>query len=98
MKVVELTGHALGDLVRIGAEDSRLARPDGSAVLRGVHVREWTALESEVTAVDRIDPVVPDRSGFRSAEVIVPGTLPRTFGGLDPRTHGTGPLLPHPIP
>ncbi|MCE6996495.1 TOMM precursor leader peptide-binding protein [Saccharothrix sp. S26] len=68
------------------------------------YVRAWEALGLEVIAVDQSDPVVRDRLGLHSAKVIVPGTVPMTFGELNRRTHGiprlrlAGPPLPHPFP
>ncbi|PSL47139.1 ribosomal protein S12 methylthiotransferase accessory factor [Saccharothrix carnea] len=68
------------------------------------YVTAWAALDLEVIAVDLTDPVERDRLGLHSAKVIVPGTLPMTFGERNRRTHGiprlrpTGPLLPHPFP
>ncbi|PWK88358.1 ribosomal protein S12 methylthiotransferase accessory factor [Lentzea atacamensis] len=48
----------------------------------------------EVIAVDQSDPVTARGLGLYSAKVIVPGTLPMTFGHLLRRTHGL-PRLPH---
>ncbi|MCC8243328.1 TOMM precursor leader peptide-binding protein [Saccharothrix luteola] len=68
------------------------------------YVTAWAALDLEVIAVDLTDPVVRDGLGLHTAKVVVPGTLPMTFGEHDRRTHGiprlraTGPLLPHPFP
>ncbi|ROP35950.1 TOMM precursor leader peptide-binding protein [Saccharothrix texasensis] len=78
-------------------------RDDLDALLEH-YVREWAALDLEVIAVDQSDPVVRDRLGLHSAKVIVPGTLPMTFGELNRRTHGlprlrlAGAPLPHPFP
>ncbi|MBW4717785.1 TOMM precursor leader peptide-binding protein [Saccharothrix obliqua] len=68
------------------------------------YVRAWAELDLEVIAVDQSDPVTRDRLGLHSAKVLVPGTLPMTFGELNRRTRGVprlrpvGPLLPHPFP
>ena len=68
------------------------------------YVRAWEALGLEVIAVDQSDPVVRDRLGLHSAKVIVPGTVPMTFGELNRRTRGlprlrpSGTPLPHPFP
>ncbi|MGW4116811.1 TOMM precursor leader peptide-binding protein [Actinosynnema sp. NPDC004786] len=68
------------------------------------YVTAWAALDLEVIAVDLTDPVVRDRLGLHTAKVVVPGTIPMTFGERDRRTHGiprlrpTGPLRPHPFP
>ncbi|RKT54743.1 TOMM precursor leader peptide-binding protein [Saccharothrix australiensis] len=68
------------------------------------YVTAWAAADLEVIAVDLTDPPVRDRLGLHSAKVVVPGTLPMTFGERDRRTRGmprlraTGPLPPHPFP
>ncbi|NUT95120.1 MAG: TOMM precursor leader peptide-binding protein [Saccharothrix sp.] len=68
------------------------------------YVRKWAALDLEVIAVDQTDPVWRARLGLHSAKVIVPGTVPMTFGERNRRTHGiprlrpAGPPLPHPFP
>lgn len=68
------------------------------------HVTAWAALDLEVIAVDLTDPVQRAGLGLHSAKVVVPGTLPMTFGERNRRTRGiprlraTGPLLPHPFP
>lgn len=78
-------------------------RDDLDALLEH-YVRKWAGLGLEVIAVDQSDPVVRDRLGLHSAKVIVPGTVPMTFGELNRRTHGiprlrlAGPPLPHPFP
>ncbi|QQQ73382.1 TOMM precursor leader peptide-binding protein [Saccharothrix sp. 6-C] len=90
-----------GDPVAATVPD--VPRDDLDALLEH-YVRKLAALELEVIAVDQTDPVVRDRLGLHSAKVIVPGTLPMTFGELNRRTHGIGrlradgPLLPHPFP
>jgi ribosomal protein S12 methylthiotransferase accessory factor len=78
-------------------------RDDLDALLEH-YVRRWEELDLEVIAVDQSDPAVRDRLGLHSAKVIVPGTVPMTFGELNRRTHGlprlrlAGPPLPHPFP
>ena len=51
----------------------------------------------EVITVDQSDPVVRERSGLCSAKVVVPGTLPMTFGHRNRRTAGLPRLVdvPH---
>jgi ribosomal protein S12 methylthiotransferase accessory factor len=87
-----------------------LATPptDDLDALLGHYVDRLRALDLEVIAVDQTDPVVRDRLGLHSAKVIVPGTLPMTFGHLHRRTHGIPrlrrfgydslALQPHPFP
>ncbi|HUQ56020.1 YcaO-like family protein [Lentzea sp.] len=75
--------------------------------------RDHTSLEElldryarrlELIAVDQTDPVTASRFGLHSAKVVVPGTLPMTFGHLHRRTHGLPRLAelrnphPHPFP
>ena len=78
-------------------------RDDLDALLEH-YVRKWAASDLEVIAVDQSDPVVRDRLGLHSAKVIVPGTVPMTFGELNRRTRGlprlrlAGAPLPHPFP
>ncbi|MFI6096108.1 YcaO-like family protein [Lentzea sp. NPDC051213] len=61
-------------------------------------------LDLELIAVDQSDPVIARKLGLYSAKVIVPGTLPMTFGHLNRRTTGIPrlraeqPLHPHPFP
>ncbi|MEU3644805.1 YcaO-like family protein [Lentzea sp. NPDC034063] len=57
----------------------------------------------ELIAVDQSDPHAVNTLGLHSAKVIVPGTLPMTFGHLHRRTHGLPRLdlqagHPHPFP
>jgi ribosomal protein S12 methylthiotransferase accessory factor len=57
----------------------------------------------ELIAVDQSDPHTVNTLGLHSAKVIVPGTLPMTFGHLHRRTHGLARLdlqagHPHPFP
>ncbi|MDX8142579.1 YcaO-like family protein [Lentzea sp. BCCO 10_0061] len=57
----------------------------------------------ELIAVDQSDPHTAITLGLHSAKVIVPGTLPMTFGHLHRRTHGLPRLNrkaghPHPFP
>jgi ribosomal protein S12 methylthiotransferase accessory factor len=47
----------------------------------------------DVIVVDQTDPVIRDRLGLHSAKVIVPGTLPMTFGHVHRRTRGLPRLL-----
>lgn len=56
-------------------------------------VRRLAELDLEVIAVDQTDPVIAERLGLYSAKVIVPGTLPMTFGELHRRTLGLPRLL-----
>lgn len=62
------------------------------------HYVEWlSALDLEVIAVDQSDPVTAEHLGLYSAKVLVPGTLPMTFGHQLRRTLGLPRLLevPH---
>lgn len=43
--------------------------------------------------VDQTDPATRDRLGLHAAKVIVPGTLPMTFGHVNRRTLGLPRLL-----
>jgi ribosomal protein S12 methylthiotransferase accessory factor len=62
------------------------------------------AEQRELIAVDQSDPHTVDKLGLYSAKVIVPGTLPMTFGHRLRRTHGIPRLRevlnphPHPFP
>ncbi|MFI6761581.1 TOMM precursor leader peptide-binding protein [Micromonospora sp. NPDC050417] len=47
----------------------------------------------EVLAVDQTDPAIAERLGLYAAKVIVPGTLPMTFGQVNHRTLGLPRLL-----
>ncbi|MEU7820689.1 TOMM precursor leader peptide-binding protein [Catellatospora sp. NPDC049133] len=51
----------------------------------------------EVVAVDQTDPRLRDRLGLHSAKVIVPGSLPMTFGHLNHRTRDLPRLLEVPF-
>lgn len=51
----------------------------------------------EVVAVDQTDPRLRDRLGLHSAKVIVPGSLPMTFGHINHRTRGLPRLLETPF-
>lgn len=73
------------------------------------YVARLGELGLEVIAVDQSDPVVSARLGLYSAKVIVPGTVPMTFGHLYRRTLGLPRLVagreysslalhPHPFP
>lgn len=57
------------------------------------YVDRFRRLKLEVIAVDQTDPVTASRLGLHSAKVIVPGTLPMTFGHLHRRTLGLPRLL-----
>ncbi len=62
------------------------------------HYVDWlSALDLEVIAVDQSDPVTAEHLGLYSAKVLVPGTLPMTFGHVFRRTLGLPRLLevPH---
>ncbi|MGW4111072.1 TOMM precursor leader peptide-binding protein [Actinosynnema sp. NPDC004786] len=95
------------DFLRPGPEDDLavpdVPRDDLDALLEH-YVRAWERLDLEVIAVDQSDPVVRERLGLHSAKVIVPGTVPMTFGEANRRTQGlprlrlAGPPLPHPFP
>ncbi|MFY1655266.1 TOMM precursor leader peptide-binding protein [Solwaraspora sp. WMMB762] len=63
------------------------------AVLLGETVERWAAHGLEVIVVDQTDPAARDRLGLHSAKVIVPGTLPMTFGHVHHRTRGLDRLL-----
>ncbi|TCO56580.1 YcaO-like family protein [Actinocrispum wychmicini] len=57
------------------------------------YVARFCRLKLEIVAVDQSDPVTAARLGLYSAKVIVPGTLPMTFGHLHRRTRGLPRLL-----
>ncbi|MGQ0839632.1 YcaO-like family protein [Actinokineospora sp.] len=93
----ERYGFLLGDTPWIDAA-AMVRGPGGRAgddlrhVLDGYTGRlAWRGLE--VIAVDQTDPVVADRLGLHAAKVLVPGTLPMTFGHLRRRTAGLHRLL-----
>ncbi|MBP2324118.1 ribosomal protein S12 methylthiotransferase accessory factor [Kibdelosporangium banguiense] len=77
---------------------------DNLKTLLDHYVDRLRTLDLEVIAVDQSDPVIAERLGLFSAKVIVPGTLPMTFGHIYRRTRGlsrlraNGPRLPHPFP
>ncbi|RKE17123.1 TOMM precursor leader peptide-binding protein [Streptomyces sp. TLI_171] len=60
-------------------------------------VRRFAAQGLEVLVVRQDEPGVRDRLGLHAAKVIVPGTLPMTFGHANRRTRGLPRLLdvPH---
>ncbi|MET9886130.1 TOMM precursor leader peptide-binding protein [Streptomyces sp. NPDC006430] len=60
-------------------------------------VARLAAEELEVVAVTQDEPGIRDRLGLHCAKVIVPGTLPMTFGHVNRRTLGLSRLLevPH---
>jgi ribosomal protein S12 methylthiotransferase accessory factor len=62
-------------------------------VLLDHYVARFRRLKLEILAVDQSDPVTVERLGLHSAKVIVPGTLPMTFGHLFRRTRGLPRLL-----
>ncbi len=57
------------------------------------YVAQLRKLKLEIIAVDQTDPVLAEQLGLHSAKVIVPGTLPMTFGQLLRRTRGLPRLL-----
>lgn len=63
------------------------------AALLGETVDRWAARGLETIVVDQTDPSTRDRLGLHSAKVIVPGTLPMTFGHVHHRTRGLDRLL-----
>lgn len=80
------------DLPGIDADDLAPAPPafDDLRDLLDFYVSSW---DLEVIAVDQSDPVTAERLGLYSAKVLVPGTLPMTFGHLHRRTRGLPRLL-----
>lgn len=66
-------------------------------VLLDHYIERLSALGLEIIAVDQTDPVIADQLGLHSAKVIVPGTMPMTFGHVYRRTLGLPRLLevPH---
>ncbi|PYC79474.1 hypothetical protein C7C46_13995 [Streptomyces tateyamensis] len=70
--------------------------PDLAAFLRGT-VERLAGQGLEVLAVRQDEPGVRDRLGLYSAKVVVPGSLPMTFGHVNHRTRGLPRLLevPH---
>ncbi|MEU6724100.1 TOMM precursor leader peptide-binding protein [Nonomuraea wenchangensis] len=52
------------------------------------YVGHLRGLGLELAAVDQSHPVIRDRLGLRAAKVIVPGTLPMTFGHANRRLRG----------
>jgi ribosomal protein S12 methylthiotransferase accessory factor len=70
--------------------------PDLTALLART-VRRLAGLGLEVIAVRQDEPGVRDRLGLYCAKVVVPGTLPMTFGHVNHRTRGLPRLLavPH---
>jgi ribosomal protein S12 methylthiotransferase accessory factor len=83
-----LSGLPEVDLPRPGLPDFTDLR-----VLLEYYVDRLRRLKLEVIAVDQTDPVTAERLGLHSAKVIVPGTLPMTFGHLLRRTRGLPRLL-----
>ncbi|WP_436533334.1 YcaO-like family protein [Actinoplanes sp. HUAS TT8] len=69
---------------------------DVTDVLTGV-VDRLAAEGLDTVVVDQTDPGLRDRLGLHAARVIVPGTLPMTFGHVHRRTRGLPRLLevPH---
>ncbi|MEU4510188.1 TOMM precursor leader peptide-binding protein [Nonomuraea wenchangensis] len=63
----------------------------------GEYLSEWVAQLAarglEVMAVDQSEPVTRERLGLHAAKVIVPGSLPMTFGHVYRRTRGLPRLL-----
>jgi ribosomal protein S12 methylthiotransferase accessory factor len=66
----------------------RPAPVDDLAELLTTTTERLAGLGLEVIAVDQSDPVLHARTGLRSAKVIIPGTLPMTFGHVNRRTSG----------
>lgn len=60
-------------------------------------VRRLAGLDLEVIAVRQDEPGIRDQLGLYSAKVVVPGSLPMTFGHVNHRTRGLPRLLevPH---
>ncbi|MBH5338193.1 TOMM precursor leader peptide-binding protein [Streptomyces pactum] len=67
------------------------------SVLLDATVRRLAGTGLEVIAVDQTEPGLRDRLGLYCAKVIVPGSLPMTFGHVNHRTRGLPRLLdvPH---
>ncbi|MFH8804535.1 TOMM precursor leader peptide-binding protein [Streptomyces sp. NPDC017936] len=62
-------------------------------VLLDATVRRLTGEGLEVIAVDQTEPGLRDRFGLHCAKVVVPGSLPMTFGHVNHRTRGLPRLL-----
>ncbi|SDF79551.1 ribosomal protein S12 methylthiotransferase accessory factor [Lentzea fradiae] len=108
--------RSMDDHVAVNTLPEAAARHDflvGDETTELVDERDHTSLEEllghyadrlEVIAVDQTDPVTASRLGLHSAKVIVPGTLPMTFGHRHRRTRGVTRLPelrnphPHPFP
>ncbi len=60
-------------------------------------VTRLAGLGLEVIAVPLSESVVRDRLGLHTAKVVVPGTLPMTFGHVNRRTLGLDRLLEVPF-
>lgn len=56
-------------------------------------VAHFAGLGLDVLAVDQTDPIIRDQVGLHATKVIVPGTLPMTFGHVHHRTRGLPRLL-----
>jgi ribosomal protein S12 methylthiotransferase accessory factor len=67
----------------------------------GAHLADWVGRLGraglEVIAVDQTEPVTRDRLGLHAAKVIVPGSLPMTFGHVFRRTTGLDRLAEVPV-
>jgi ribosomal protein S12 methylthiotransferase accessory factor len=77
----------------IDLPEPRVPEFDDLRVMLEHYVHQLRKLKLEIIAVDQTDPVIADRLGLHSAKVIVPGTLPMTFGHLLRRTRGLPRLL-----
>jgi ribosomal protein S12 methylthiotransferase accessory factor len=75
----------------------RPAAVDDLAELLTTITERLAGLGLEVIAVDQSDPVLRNQTGLCSAKVIIPGTLPMTFGHGNRRTAGLRRLVdvPH---
>jgi ribosomal protein S12 methylthiotransferase accessory factor len=83
------------DLPEIDATELAPAPPSYEDLrqLLDYYVSRLSSLDLEVIAVDQSDPVPAERLGLHSAKVLIPGTLPMTFGHLYRRTLGLSRLL-----
>ncbi|MFH8368382.1 TOMM precursor leader peptide-binding protein [Streptomyces sp. NPDC018031] len=66
---------------------------DDLSELLDATVRRLAGADLEVIAVDQTEPGLRDRLGLHCAKVVVPGSLPMTFGHVNHRTRGLPRLL-----
>ncbi|MFD9355081.1 TOMM precursor leader peptide-binding protein [Streptomyces sp. NPDC060031] len=82
----------------VGAAWPGAPEPVGDlTTLLGATVERLSRAGLEVIAVDQSEPGVRDRLGLHCVKVVVPGSLPMTFGHVNRRTRGLPRLLevPH---